>query len=61
VEPRLYTVSNNTVFIAEMRNATISDGLLPWGIPYLAMNNPIADYARSKFQMAPVIRTDFAN
>jgi hypothetical protein len=67
VEPRLYdplgqySVSNNTVFIAEVRNATIGDSLLSWGIPYLTMNYLIADYARNKFQMAPAIRTDFSN
>jgi hypothetical protein len=67
VEPRLYnglgqyTVSNNTVLIAEVRNAAIGDTLLPWGIPYLAMNYLIADYAGNKFQMAPAIRTDSSN
>jgi hypothetical protein len=40
MEPRLYnglgqyTVSNNTVLTAEVRNATIGDTLLPWGIPF---------------------------
>jgi hypothetical protein len=67
VDPRLYndlgqySVSNNTVLIAEMRNATIGNTLLSWGIPYLTMNYLIADYARNKFQMAPAIRTDFVS
>jgi hypothetical protein len=66
VYPRLYnntgySISNNTVLIAEVLNQTNDGYILDWGIPYLTMNYFIADYARSQIQMAPAIRTDFAN
>lgn len=66
VYPRLYnktgySISNNTVLIAEVANQTNDGFLLDWGIPYLTMNYFIADYARSQIQLAPAIRTDFAN
>jgi hypothetical protein len=64
--PRLYnntgySISNNTVLIAEVANQTNDGYVLDWGIPYLTMNYFIADYARSQIQLAPAIRTDFAN
>lgn len=66
VYPRLYnntgySISNNTVLIAEVANQTNDGYVLDWGIPYLTMNYFIADYARSQIQLAPAIRTDFAN
>ena len=64
--PRLYSnagysISNNTVLVAEVLNQTNGGFALDWGIPYLTMNYFIADYARSQIQLAPAIRTDFAN
>lgn len=64
--PRLYSnagysISNNTVLVAEVLNQTNDGFALDWGIPYLTMNYFIADYARSQIQLAPAIRTDFAN
>jgi hypothetical protein len=66
VYPRLYnntgySISNNTVLIAEVLNHTNNGYIMDWGIPYLTMNYFIADYARSRIQLAPAIRTDFAN
>jgi hypothetical protein len=66
VYPRLYNttgyqISNNTVLIPEVLNQTNNGYVLDWGIPYLTMNYLIADYARSQIQLAPAIRTDFAN
>jgi hypothetical protein len=66
VYPRLYnntgySISNNTVLVAEVANQTNDGYVLDWGIPYLTMNYFIADYARSQIQLAPAIRTDFAN
>jgi hypothetical protein len=56
-----YSISNNTVLIAEVLNQTNNGFVLSWGIPYLTMNYFIADFARSQIQLAPAIRTDFAN
>jgi hypothetical protein len=56
-----YSILNNTIFIAQVQNYTNNHHVLDWGIPFLTMNYLIADYARSQIQLAPAIRTDFAN
>ena len=56
----VYSISNTSFFLAEISNVSSGAGFVyQWGIPYLTMNYFIGDWARSRFQMAPAIRTDF--
>jgi hypothetical protein len=56
-----YHISNKTVLIPQVLNLSNNGFVLDWGIPYMTMNYFIADFARSQIQLAPAIRTDFAN
>ncbi|KAK5215012.1 hypothetical protein LTR99_011118 [Exophiala xenobiotica] len=56
-----YSVTNNTFMLAEMMAQNNTGYVMNWGVPFLTFNYLMVDYARSQFQLAPAIRTDFRN
>lgn len=62
VYPRLfdnngvYSISNNSILIAELVNGTDPQYVVSWGIPYLTMNYLIADWTRNQFSLTPAFR-----
>ncbi|KAI1620691.1 hypothetical protein EDD37DRAFT_640728 [Exophiala viscosa] len=56
-----YSVTNSTFLLAEMVAQNNTGYVKNWGVPYLTFNYLMVDYARSQFQLAPAIRTDFSS
>lgn len=56
-----YSVINNTFMVAEILAQNNTGSVRDWGVPFLTFNYLMVDYARSQFQLAPAIRTDFSD